>query len=92
MNWTYYPDGMIHTRTDNGVPVGLQVDLADNSDIQSTSATGSWPTASNGTDHQGYDYATHAAGTGTDSFTWNLSIPEDGTYQVYVKYPQVTGA
>ncbi|MBC9731294.1 DNRLRE domain-containing protein, partial [Streptomyces sp. TRM68367] len=92
MNWTYYPDGMIHTRTDNGVPVGLQVDLADNSDIQSTSATGSWPTASSGTDHQGYDYATHAAGTGTDSFTWNLSIPEDGTYQVYVKYPQVTGA
>ncbi|MCX3064245.1 golvesin C-terminal-like domain-containing protein [Streptomyces beihaiensis] len=92
MSWTYYPDGMIHTRTDNGVPVGLQVDLADNSDVQSTSATGSWPTATTGTDHQGYDYATHAAGTGTDTFTWNLTIPQDGTYQVYVKYPQVTGA
>ncbi|MGW1157847.1 golvesin C-terminal-like domain-containing protein [Streptomyces sp. NPDC002519] len=92
MTWTYYPDGMIHTRTDNGVPVGLQVDLADNSDVQSTAATGSWPTATGGSDHQGYDYATHAAGTGTDAFTWNLSIPEDGTYQVYVKYPQVSGA
>ncbi|MGW0631039.1 golvesin C-terminal-like domain-containing protein [Streptomyces sp. NPDC002758] len=92
MNWTYYPDGMIHTRTDNGVPVGLQVDLADNSDVQSVATTGSWPTANSGSDHQGYDYATHAAGTGSDSFTWNLTVPQDGTYQVYVKYPQVTGA
>jgi RHS repeat-associated protein len=92
MNWTYYPDGMIHTRTDNGVPVGLQVDLADNSDVQSTSATGSWPTANTGSDHQGYDYATHAAGTGSDAFTWNLTIPQDGNYTVYVKYPQVSGA
>jgi len=92
MNWTYYPDGMIHTRTDNGVPVGLQVDLADNSDQQSTAATGTWPTTATGTDHQGFDYRTHPAGTGSDSFTWNLTIPQDGTYQVYVRYPQVTGA
>jgi YD repeat-containing protein len=41
---------------------------------------------------QGYDYQTHAAGTGSDSFTWNLDIPQDGTYRVYVQYPAVAGA
>ena len=39
-----------------------------------------------------YDYRTHAAGAGTDTFTWKLHIPADGNYAVYVKYPVVTGA
>jgi RHS repeat-associated protein len=94
MTWSYYPNGMVHTRTDNGIPVGLQVDLADNSDVQSTASTGTWATASTGdpATEQGYDYRTHAAGSGSDSFTWNLTIPQDGTYQVFVRYPQVSGA
>jgi RHS repeat-associated protein len=92
MGWTYYPDGKVKTRTDDGVPVGLAVELADNSDAQSVTANGTWTSANSGSDHQGFDYQTHAAGTGTDSFTWNLSIPQDGNYTVYVKYPQVTGA
>jgi RHS repeat-associated protein len=94
MGWSFYPDGSLASRTDDGVPVGLQVALADNSDTQSTSATGSWATASTGdpATEQGYDYRTHAAGAGTDAFTWNLDVPQDGTYTVYAKYPQVTGA
>jgi hypothetical protein len=28
-----------------------------------------------------------ASGTGTDSFTWKLAVPSDGSYQVYVQYP-----
>jgi RHS repeat-associated protein len=92
MSWTYYPNGMVHTRTDNGVPVGLQVELADNSDAQSTTVTGTWAHATTGSDHQGYDYQTHPAGSGSDSFTWNLTVPQDGTYQVYARYPSVTGA
>jgi RHS repeat-associated protein len=92
MSWSYYPDGDLSARSDNGVPTGLQVVLVDNSDTQNTGTTGTWTHASTGTDHQGYDYQTHAAGTGSDAFTWHLTVPQDGTYTVYAKYPQVTGA
>jgi RHS repeat-associated protein len=92
MSWSYTPDGKLASRSDSGVPVGLQVELVDNSDTQNTSDTGSWPTSNSGGGFNGYDYQTHAAGSGTDAFTWNLTVPEDGTYQVYVQYPSVTGA
>jgi RHS repeat-associated protein len=94
MGWSYFPDGSLASRNDDGVPVGLQVALADNSDTQSTSTTGTWATASTGdpATEQGYDYRTHAAGTGTDTFDWQLDVPQDGTYTVYAKYPQVSGA
>ncbi|MEU6879173.1 DNRLRE domain-containing protein [Streptomyces sp. NPDC046712] len=91
MGWTYYPDGSLKSRTDDGVPVGKDVVLADNSDSQNISATGTWAHG-NTTGQQGYDHRTHAAGTGTDAFTWTLNIPKDGTYTAYVKYPAVTGA
>ncbi|MFJ5772708.1 DNRLRE domain-containing protein [Streptomyces sp. NPDC093094] len=91
MSWSYYPDGKLKSKSDDGVPVGRSVVLADNSDTQNTSATGTWATG-NATGQQGYDHRTHAAGTGTDAFTWTLNIPKDGTYTAYVKYPQVTGA
>jgi RHS repeat-associated protein len=94
MGWSYYPDGSLSARTDDGVPVGLQVVLADNSDTQNTTATGTWATASTNdpATEQGYDYRTHPAGTGSDAFTWHLNVPEDGTYTLYARYPQVTGA
>ncbi|WP_245180421.1 golvesin C-terminal-like domain-containing protein [Streptomyces montanisoli] len=91
MNWSYYPDGKLKSRSDDGVPVGQDVVLADNSDSQSTSATGTWQTADI-TGEQGYNHATHAAGTGSDTFTWTLDIPSDGTYEAFVKYPAVPGA
>ena len=92
MTWTYLPDGKLQSRTDDGVPVGQQVVLVDNSDRQNTTAVGTWPTATVPTGFQGFDYQTHAAGTGANSFTWKLNIPQNGTYQVFVKYPGVSGA
>ncbi|WP_416529646.1 DNRLRE domain-containing protein [Streptomyces coelicoflavus] len=91
MSWSYYPDGKLESRSDDGVPVGRSVVLVDNSDTQNTAATGTW-TQGDGTGQQGYDHRVHAAGTGTDAFTWTLDIPEDGTYTAYVKYPELTGA
>ncbi len=92
MTWDYYLDGKLKTRIDEGVPVGKQVVLVDNSDSQNTTTTGTWPTASSPAGYQGFNYQTHAAGTGANTFTWKLNIPQDGTYQVFVKYPAVTGA
>ncbi|MFI1098509.1 DNRLRE domain-containing protein [Streptomyces sp. NPDC020917] len=92
MSWGYYPDGSLASRSDDGVPVGLATELVDNSDTQNTTTTGTWADSSTGGDHQGYDYRTHAAGAGTDAFSWQLNIPQDGTYTLYAKYPQVTGA
>ena len=91
MTWSYYPDGKLKSKSDDGVPVGKDVVLVDDSDTQNISKTGTWTTGDI-TGQQGYDHATHAAGTGTDSFTWTLNTPEDGTYTAYVKFPKVTGA
>ncbi|WTS05310.1 DNRLRE domain-containing protein [Streptomyces sp. NBC_00117] len=91
MGWSYYPDGKLKSRTDDGVPVGKSVVLADNSDTQNTSSTGTWAKGDIA-GQQGYDHQTHAAGAGSDSFTWTLNVPQDGTYTAYVKYPKVTGA
>ncbi|MEV7205223.1 MULTISPECIES: hypothetical protein [unclassified Streptomyces] len=91
MTWSYYPDGKLRSKADDGVPVGRSVVLVDNSDSQNTTSTGTW-TQGDSPGQQGYDHRAHAAGTGTDAFTWTLNIPEDGTYTAYVKYPKVTGA
>nr|WP_316959696.1 RHS repeat-associated core domain-containing protein [Streptomyces sp. TRM68367] len=91
MNWSYYPDGKLKSRSDDGVPVGKDVVLVDNSDTQNVSKTGTW-TSGDASDQEGYDHLTHAAGTGTDAFTWTLNIPSDGTYEAFVKFPTVSGA
>jgi RHS repeat-associated protein len=91
MTWSYYPDGSLKSKSDDGVPVGKSVVLVDNSDTQNVSPTGTWAKGDL-TGQHGYDHRTHAAGTGTDAFTWTLHIPKDGTYTAYVKYPKVTGA
>ncbi|WP_338703744.1 DNRLRE domain-containing protein [Streptomyces sp. Q6] len=91
MTWSYYADGALKSKADDGVPVGQSVVLTDNSDTQNTSATGTW-TKGDIAGQQGYNHQVHAAGTGTESFTWTLNIPKDGSYTAYVKYPKVTGA
>ncbi|WP_449657717.1 golvesin C-terminal-like domain-containing protein [Streptomyces acidicola] len=91
MGWTYYPNGKLKEKTDDGVPVGTAVPLVDNSDAQHTITTGTWTSGSK-TGQQGYDYRAHAAGSGTDSFTWTLNIPKNGKYTAYVKFPEVSGA
>ncbi|MEV4709573.1 DNA/RNA non-specific endonuclease [Actinoplanes sp. NPDC049316] len=91
MGWSYYPNGKLKAKTDDGVPVGSAVPMADNSDAQHVTATGEWLTAS-AAGQQGFDHRVHAAGAGEDTFTWTLTIPRDGTYTAYVKFPQVSGA
>ncbi|MER8073683.1 DNRLRE domain-containing protein [Streptomyces sp. NPDC094034] len=91
MAWSYFPDGKLKSKTDDGIPVGKSVVLVDNSDTQNTTSTGTW-TKADATGQQGYNHQTHTPGTGTDAFTWTLNIPKDGTYTAYVKYPKVTGA
>ncbi|MFD4650240.1 DNRLRE domain-containing protein [Streptomyces sp. NPDC058441] len=91
MSWSFYPDGKLKSKADDGVPVGSAVPLVDNSDTQNTSSTGTW-TKGDISGQQGYDHRTHASGTGSDAFTWTLNIPKDGTYTAYVKFPKVTGA
>ncbi|MFB9238417.1 DNRLRE domain-containing protein [Plantactinospora siamensis] len=92
MSWSYYPDGKLKARADDGVPVGKQVVLVNNSDFNNATATGTWPAGTTASGKYGQDYATHAAGTGSNVFTWQLNVPQAGSYQVYAWYPQVTGA
>jgi RHS repeat-associated protein len=87
MGWTYFPDGKLATRTDDGIPVGQHVVLVDNSDTGNVAVTGTWPTATSGSGFQGLDYRTHAAGAGTATFTWKLQVPQSGTYAVFARYP-----
>ncbi|WP_158619010.1 DNRLRE domain-containing protein [Micromonospora sp. M71_S20] len=93
MTWTYFPDGKLKTRADDGVPVGKQVVLVDNSDFNNTTATGQWTAATTpDTGKYGHNYATRPAGTGTNVFTWQLNVPQAGTYEVLARYPQVSDA
>jgi len=90
--WQYYPTGALKVRADDGVPVGKQVVLVDNSDFNNTTTTGTWTAAATATGTYGTNYHTHAAGTGTSSFTWQLAVPQQGTYEVFIRYPNVAGA
>ena len=92
MTWDYNVDGSLKSRSDFGAPAGVSEVLSDNSDQQATTPVGTWPVAATGTGYWGYNYQTHAAGTGTSSFTWDLTIPTTGSYEVKVRYPQVSGA
>lgn len=94
-SWGYYPDGKLASVSDDGVPTGLYAEVVNDSDASNASSTGSWATApctANPADCEGYQYQAHAAGPGSDAFTWHLNIPADGNYTVYVKYPAVSGA
>ncbi|MFD2026116.1 polymorphic toxin-type HINT domain-containing protein [Promicromonospora aerolata] len=60
MTWGYHPDGKQASMADDGVPVGRNVTLVDNSDAPHTTAVGDWQTGSvDG--QQGIDHTTHAA-------------------------------
>ncbi|MFI2366723.1 hypothetical protein [Promicromonospora sp. NPDC019610] len=92
MTWSYFPEGKLKTKADDGVPVGSHSVVTDNDTAGLVTAAGTWATASVAGE-QGTDHRTHAAATsGTDKFTWTLDAPADGTYKVAVTYPQVSGA
>jgi YD repeat-containing protein len=90
MSWSYYPDGKLAGRGDDGVPVGEHVVLVDNTDTGNITTEGSWPDATAGDGFYGRDYRTHVADDGTttdDAFTWRTHIPQSGDYEVFVRYP-----
>ncbi|MFR9780772.1 polymorphic toxin-type HINT domain-containing protein, partial [Micromonospora sp. MS34] len=91
MTWDYYQSGNEKGRSEDGLPVGKDVVLVDNSDSQNVATQGTW-TNGGATGNYGYDVATAPAGSGSAQFNWQLTIPRDGTYEVFVQYPQVSGA
>ncbi|CAL9644661.1 hypothetical protein SUDANB15_06419 [Streptomyces sp. enrichment culture] len=91
MLWEYYPSGNEKARSDDGVPVGRHVVLVDSSDFNNTALQGNW-SRTQAEQQYGYDTYSHAAGDGTASFSWQLNIPQDGTYEVLVRHPKMTGA
>ncbi len=54
-----------------------------------TAVVGTWPTGGGQTAF-GSSFRTHAAGTGTNSFTWTPTLPSSGSYRVYSRW--VAGA
>ena len=86
---TYFPDGKLRTKADDGVPVGRHVALVDNSDVN-VALTGTWATSSAGNAYTGYDYRTAAAGTGSSTFEWKPVVAAHGTYEVFARYPAGT--
>ncbi|MEU5722817.1 DNRLRE domain-containing protein [Micromonospora sp. NPDC047738] len=91
MTWDYYPSGNEKGRSEDGLPVGKDVILVDNSDSNNTASQGTW-TSGGATGQWGYDVATAPAGSGSAQFNWQLNVPRDGSYEVFVRHPQVTGA
>ncbi|WP_052737988.1 RHS repeat-associated core domain-containing protein [Bacillus sp. SA1-12] len=90
MSWSYYPDGKLKSKSDDGFPVGEKVALVDNSDKQNIESTNNWETADAEKGYHGYNYFYSQKGNGQDQFSWKLHIPESGEYTVYIKYPART--
>lgn len=91
LNSSFYPSGALKSRSDNGVPVGLQVALVDNSDVNNTATQGTWDEVT-AEGSYGFNAQTHAAGSGESRFVWQLNIPQNGDYTVFVRNPKVEGA
>jgi protein phosphatase methylesterase 1 len=50
--------------------------------------TGAWTTGTVSKDKRGPTYAYKTVGSGANAAAWDLDVPEDGTYEVAVWYPQ----
>nr|WP_305793244.1 Ig-like domain-containing protein [Sedimenticola hydrogenitrophicus] len=67
----------------NGVsPDGV---VMDNSD-PAVQSVGNWPASTSIDGYQGANYQHHEAGSGGNTFTWPMSVPESGHYQVYARW------
>ncbi|MBB5803447.1 RHS repeat-associated protein [Saccharothrix ecbatanensis] len=86
MTWTYFPDGKLASRSDDGVPVGKHVALVDNTDTGFVETAGTWTVRTAGSGYQNTNHRSAPAGTGAATFTWKPVIPQDGTYEVFAKY------
>lgn len=91
MSWSYFPDGKLAGRGDDGVPMGEHVVLVDDSDIQNVEVTGSWPSSSGASGYHGFGYhygGSTSGGVGLETYNWRLHIPADGDYEVFVRYTE----
>ncbi|RJQ69559.1 hypothetical protein D5S17_30700 [Pseudonocardiaceae bacterium YIM PH 21723] len=87
MSWSYYPDGKLKGRADEGSPVGRSVLLVDNNNDELTTVKGDWPAvAKEASGYNGYNLRTHPKSTeDKDSFAWQLDVPQAGDYEVAVR-------
>jgi RHS repeat-associated protein len=85
MQWGYYPDGALKSFQDSGLPAGWQdqILLAGN-EAAGGSLTNWTPVSGDGNGYGGADYWTATGGSG---FTWNVAVPQDGNYSVWVHIP-----
>jgi len=51
-------------------------------------AVGTWPNSTSVSGYLGSNYQVHTAGTGTNTFTWNLTVPSAGSYETYARWTQ----
>lgn len=60
--------------------------IVDNQDSGAVSHTGGWVESTDVAGYEGDNYAQHGGDSGPGTFTWNLSVPEDGEYSLYAKW------
>ena len=94
MTWAYYPDGKLKARADDGVPVGqARRPGRQLRHPERRRARAPGPTRRTAPGKYGLRRTPPTPPAPAPStFTWKLNIPQDGTYEVFVRYPQVTGA
>src|SRR6266545_1061889 len=89
--YSYFDNGWQKSSTDMwGISTSYDYDQLGNQ--TSRTVTSAWSNGTPGPGFVGYDCATHAAGTGSNTFTWRLYVPQAGTYDVQIRYPTVAGA
>ncbi len=72
-----------------GMEVGAPPKIKrDNSDADYFRTSGEWATSTTALEKNGKNYLTASGATVATSATWNLAVPEDGLYEVCVRYPQ----
>lgn len=81
----YYPDGKLKKRSDEGIPVGRDVVVVDNSNSVRTKAVGDWRTGESAKGFQGTAF--RATESDDATFSWQAAVPSDGNYEVLVRYP-----
>ena len=92
MTWSYYPDGKLKSRVGRR-RAGRQAawSWSTTPTLRTPPPRAPGPRATSPAS-RATTTATHAGGTGTDAFTWTAEHPAGRHVQVFVRYPQVTGA
>ncbi|WP_192810132.1 golvesin C-terminal-like domain-containing protein [Actinomadura rudentiformis] len=92
MDWEFYPSGNLARRSDQGVPVGRDEVVVDDSQAREVATNGGWTATRSAPGAYAQGTSRKAPEKGDGQFTWQLTIPRTGTYEVFVRYPKVAGA